>query len=77
MTRFVRIISSLSCCLIASLIILGGGGWEKGTLLAAESSNRIREEVVSRFRVEDEEDLHWKVMTFGADAGRWPWWLWP
>ena len=41
MTRFVRIISGLSCCLIIGLIILGGGGPEPGPLLAAESSLQI------------------------------------
>ena len=62
MTRFIRIILGLSCCLIIGLIVFGEGGLTKGTLLAAESSLRVREEMVSRFRVEDEEDLHWKTM---------------
>ena len=63
MTRGARIILGLSCCLITGLIIFGEGGTRKGTILAAEFSGRIREEMVSRFRVEDEEDLHWKPMT--------------
>ena len=67
MTRLAGLFS-LSCCLIIGLIILGEGGSEKGTLLAAESSLRIREEMASRFRVEDEEDLHWKPMAPGVDA---------
>ena len=68
MTMMDRIIAGLSYCFIAGLIIFGGGGPENGTLLAAESSLMLRGEQASRFRVEDEEDLHWKIMTFGAGA---------
>ena len=69
MTRFIRLILGLRCCLIIGLIVFGEGGLTKGTLLAAESSLRVREEMVSRFRVEDEEDLHWTLITFGGIAG--------
>ena len=44
------------------LIILGEGGTPRGTSLAAEFSGRVREEAIARFRVEDEEDFHWKPM---------------
>jgi len=40
--------------------------WEAGRgkeiILAAEFSGRMRDEAIARFRVEDEEDLHWKPL---------------
>ena len=70
MTRFVRIIFGLSCCLIIGLIILGGGGLERNPP-GGGISLPVRKEMASRFRVEDEEDLHWKLMklrSIGSDG---------
>ena len=70
MTSFARIISGLSSFLIIGLIIFGGGGTERGTILAAESRlATMREQIESRFRVEDEEDLHWKLITDEGSVG--------
>jgi len=66
MNRLSRIILGLGCCLITALIILGEYRTERGTILAAElagtMSKKIREQIESRFRVEDKEDLHWKPL---------------
>ena len=62
MNRLSRIILGLGCCLITALIILGEYRTERGTILAAELAGSEMKQIRSRFRVEDEEDLHWKPL---------------